>query len=105
MEARSGAEALQLLQTSKPVLVLLDVNLPDISGLEVARQIKADLRHRGVKIIQISATFSTPRDLLQGYEVGGADLYLVEPLPRGTLLSVIQRLLRSDEVRDGPVRG
>ena len=76
-----------------PALVLLDVNLPDMSGLEVARQIKSDPSHRHVKIIQISATFSTPRDQLHGLETGGADIYLAEPVARGTLLSVIHRLL------------
>jgi CheY-like chemotaxis protein len=93
VEARSGREALRVLETSKPSLVLLDVNLPDMSGLEVARQIKSDSRHDDVKVVQISATFNTPRDQLHGLQEGGADIYLAEPVPRGTLLSVIHRLL------------
>jgi DNA-binding response OmpR family regulator len=76
-----------------PNLVLLDVHLPDISGLDVCRQIKADPVLKHVKVIQLSATFSSPHDQLYGLETGGADIYLAEPVQRGTLLSVIRRLL------------
>ena len=93
VEANSGRQALKLLETVRPALVLIDVNLPDMSGLDVTRQIKSDPRHSGVKVIQISATFGSPRDQLHGLEVGGADVYIAEPVQRGTLLSVINRLL------------
>ena len=93
VEATSGRQALKLLETLKPALVLIDVNLGDMSGLEVTRQIKTDPRLSGVKVIQISATFGSPRDQLHGLEVGGADLYIAEPVQRGTLLSAVKRLL------------
>jgi CheY-like chemotaxis protein len=93
VEANSGRQALKLLETVRPALVLIDVNLPDMSGLDVTRQIKSDPRHSGVKVIQISATFGSPHDQLHGLEVGGADVYIAEPVQRGTLLSVINRLL------------
>lgn len=93
VEAHSGGQALKLLETIKPALVLIDVNLPDMSGLDVTRQIKSDPRHHGVKVIQISATFGSPRDQLHGLEVGGADLYIAEPVQQGTLLSAVRRLL------------
>ena len=93
VEAHSGGQALKLLETIKPALVLIDVNLPDMSGLDVTRQIKSDPRHHGVKVIQISATFGSPRDQLHGLEVGGADLYIAEPVQQGTLLSAVKRLL------------
>lgn len=93
VEARSGRQALKVLETTRPALVLIDVNLPDMSGLDVTRQIKSDPRHSGVKVVQISATFGSPRDQLHGLEVGGADVYIAEPVQKGTLLSVIRRLL------------
>lgn len=93
VEARSGRQALKVLETTKPVLVLIDVNLPDMSGLDVTRQIKSDPRHAGIKVVQISATFGSPRDQLHGLEVGGADVYIAEPVQKSTLLSVIRRLL------------
>jgi CheY-like chemotaxis protein len=93
VEANSGRQALKLLETVKPALVLVDVNLPDMSGLEVTRHIKSDPRLSGVKVIQISATFGSPRDQLHGLEVGGADVYIAEPVQQDTLISVVKRLL------------
>src|SRR5262245_35375304 len=94
VEARTGARALELMHT-RPNLVLLDVHLPDASGVEICRHIKSDPEFDDVKIIQMSATFVSPHDQLQGLQGGGADLYLTEPIARGTLLSVVRRLLAS----------
>jgi CheY-like chemotaxis protein len=93
LEAQTGRAALQILQAHIPRLVLLDVHLPDMSGLDVCRHIKADSRLRNVKVVQTSATFSSPHDQLEGLQAGGADLYLAEPVARGTLLSIVRRLL------------
>ncbi len=93
LEAQTGRAALQLLEDHVPRLVILDVHLPDMSGLDVCRHIKADTRLRGVKVVQTSATFNSPHDQLEGLQSGGADLYLAEPVPRGTLLSIVRRLL------------
>jgi CheY-like chemotaxis protein len=95
IEARSGREALKALETAQPTLALLDVNLPDMSGFDLARRIRANPVHRGMKIVQISATFVTPHDQLSGLDAGGADIYLTEPVPRETLVSVIRRLIKS----------
>ena len=93
LEAQTGRAALQILEDHVPRLLLLDVHLPDMSGLEVCRHIKTDARLRGVKVVQTSATFNSPHDQLEGLQSGGADLYLAEPVPRGTLLSIVRRLL------------
>jgi CheY-like chemotaxis protein len=93
LEAQTGRAALQILEDHVPRLVLLDVHLPDMSGLDVCRQIKADARLRGVKVVQTSATFNSPHDQLHGLQSGGADVYLTEPVARGTLLSIVRRLL------------
>jgi CheY-like chemotaxis protein len=93
LEAQTGRRALEMVERYRPPVVLLDVRLPDISGLDVCRQIKSDSRLAGIKIVQTSATFSSPHDQLEGLKSGGADFYLAEPVPRGTLLSVIRRLL------------
>jgi DNA-binding response OmpR family regulator len=94
VEARNGRQALDLLDTVQPHLVLLDVNLPDMSGVDVARQIKSNPRHRGAKVIQISATFRTPRDQLFALEAGGADVYVAEPVSGDALIALIERVLR-----------
>ncbi len=93
IEAATGRAALHLLDRHKFDVVLLDVNLPDMSGLEVSRTIREDPRFDSLKIVQTSATFSTPHDQLEGLVAGGADIYLAEPVPRGTLLSLLRRLL------------
>jgi CheY-like chemotaxis protein len=93
IEAQTGRAALQILEDYVPRLVILDVHLPDMSGLDVCRQIKSDMRLRSVKVVQTSATFNSPHDQLEGLQAGGADLYLAEPVARGTLLSIVRRLL------------
>jgi CheY-like chemotaxis protein len=93
LEAQTGGGALAMLRRSRPDILLIDVNLPDMSGLEVGRIVRSTPAYSGVKIIQVSATYSTPHDQLHGLNAGAADIYLAEPVPRGTLLSVVRRLL------------
>ena len=93
LEAQTGRQALELIEAHRPRVVLLDVHLPDISGLEVCRRVKSDDRFGGIKIVQTSAIFSSPHDQVEGLNSGGADFYLAERFQRGTLLTVIRRLL------------
>jgi CheY-like chemotaxis protein len=93
LEAQTGREALQTAALQHPDIVLLDVHLPDINGSEVCRQIKADPGTRDIKVVQVSASVLAPLDQLHCLEQGGADMYLTEPLARGTLVSVIERLV------------
>ena len=73
-EAGTGAEALRLV-ASRPDLVILDVKLPDISGLEVCRRIKSDPTTRAIPVLHISTTFVHLEDKIQGLD-SGADGYL-----------------------------
>ena len=93
IEAQTGRAALEAVRRHLPHVVLLDVHLPDINGLEVCRLIKADAATRHIKVVQVSASVRAPLDQLHCLEEGGADMYLTEPLSRGTLLSVIDRLM------------
>lgn len=95
VEAGTGRDALAALERCTPRVVVLDVNLPDMSGLDVCRLIKSDGRWPHIRVVQTSATFSSPHDQLQGLEAGGADIYLAEPVSRGTLLSIVRRLAAS----------
>jgi CheY-like chemotaxis protein len=94
LEAQTGRSALEAVLRHQPDVVLLDVHLPDINGTEVCRRIKADAATRHIKVVQVSASVRAPLDQLHCLEEGGADMYLVEPLSRGTLLSVIDRLMK-----------
>ncbi|HZP47570.1 MAG TPA: response regulator [Vicinamibacterales bacterium] len=93
IEAQNGRTALDLARRHRPHVILLDVHLPDINGVEICRQIKADPQTSSIKVVQLSATTKSPRDQLYGLETGGADIFLTEPLTRGTLLSVVKRLV------------
>jgi PAS domain S-box-containing protein len=92
MEARTGAEALELAQ-SLPDLIILDVNLPDMSGYEVCRQIKRGERTAHISILQISASFVSAEEKARALE-GGADGYLVHPIDGTVLVATVRSLLR-----------
>ena len=65
-EAMTGEDALRLTHELKPQLVLLDVHLPDVSGIEICRRIKADPSINSILVIQTSATFTEVRDRVRG---------------------------------------
>jgi len=92
-EATTGEAALRLAHELKPQLVLLDVNLPDVSGLEVCRRMKTDPSTNSILVIQTSATFTEHRDRVRGLE-GGADAYLTEPIEADELIANVRAMLR-----------
>jgi signal transduction histidine kinase len=91
VEAGSGAEALRLFEQEAPDLVLLDVKLPDIDGIEVCRRMKA--AHETVAVLQTSAAFTGGVDRAAGLD-SGADAYLTEPIETNELLATLRALLR-----------
>lgn len=93
IEASTGREALEKAIFERPDLVLLDVHLPDISGLEVCRLIKSDHRTLGVMIIQLSASAVEITDAVRGLD-HGADDYLIEPVEPELLLAKVRSMLR-----------
>ena len=90
-EAARGADALRMVDAERPALVLLDVRLPDASGIEVCGEIKA--RQPGTFVLQTSAAFTRGKDRAAGL-VGGADSYLIEPIEPDELLATVDSLLR-----------
>ena len=93
LEASSGAGSLALVTKVKPQLLLLDVNLPDMSGLEVCRTIKANPSTSDILVLTISASRITAEDRVFGLE-GGADAYLTEPVQANELVATSRALLR-----------
>lgn len=92
VEAKTGAEAIAR-AAELPDLITLDINLPDISGFQVCRKIKADPATTHIPILHVSSTFVDPQSRIQGLE-GGADAYLSEPIDRGELVATVGALLR-----------
>jgi len=90
-EVGTGEEALSRVTAAE--LVLLDVNLPDMSGFEVCRLIKSDPRTAAIPVIQVSATAVAVADRAHGL-TQGADAYLVEPTEPAELLATVTAALR-----------
>jgi PAS domain S-box-containing protein len=90
----TGAEALRTLEETRPDLVLLDVNLPDINGIEVCRRIKSNPATSDLPVLQLTASSLSARDLAKSLE-GGADSFLREPIEPEALVAFINAALRA----------
>lgn len=96
IEATSGEEALVKIASNRPDLVLLDIKLPDISGLEVCRRIKADPGTTTLLVVQTSATYPASDQRVEGLD-SGADGYLSQPISSVELLATVRALLRTQQ--------
>lgn len=92
IESATGVEGLAAVREETD-LVVLDVNLPDISGHEVCRRIKEDPRTTKTMVLELSASYRTGADRAHGLREG-ADAYLVHPIEAEELLASVQALLR-----------
>ena len=90
--AGSVADARRALAERLPSVILLDVQLPDVSGVELCRQLKRDARTKGVPVIFISAKYTEPADRAEGL-LTGADAYLSKPINIDALQEEIRYLV------------
>lgn len=95
LEAETGRQGLSLVDSYRPQIVLLDVRLPDIDGLQVCEEIKRS--YPGTPVLQMSATFTGLSDRIRGLE-NGADAYLAEPVEPQELIATVRSLLRTRKV-------
>ena len=93
-EAGTGSAALAEVERDLPDMVVLDIRLPDISGLEVARRLRSNPRTAGLPILHISASFADSVSLARGLD-NGADGYLTHPVDPLVLLATIRGLFRA----------
>ncbi len=93
LEASTGSEALQITREDLPPLVILDINLPDLNGVEVCRRIKTDPATSSTMVLQMSATNIAVIDRVNSL-AAGADSFLVEPVEPEELEAVSRALLR-----------
>ena len=89
--ARDGREAIRLAQTEAPDLLLLDMHLGDMTGLELQRRLAADARLAALPFVALSAD-AMPAPMKAATQAGFA-AYLTKPLDVGTFLDCIDRLL------------
>ncbi len=95
LEAGTGTEGLRI--TRGPIdALILDVNLPDMSGFDIVRQLRSDDRTRLLPVIHVSAASIQTGDIITGLDAG-ADAYLIHPVDPDVLLATLRTLLR---VRD-----
>lgn len=90
--ASRGAEGLRLAKEKRPDVVLLDLMLPDVSGTDVCKQLKADPATRDAKVIMLTAK-GEEIDRVVGFELG-ADDYVVKPFSVRELVLRLQAVLR-----------
>ena len=96
LEAGNGAEGLALIGSQPLDALILDINLPDMSGFDIARTLRADPRTAVLPVIHVSAASIETSDIIAGLDAG-ADAYLVHPIDPDVLLATLGTLLR---VRD-----
>jgi len=96
LEAGTGGEGLALIDSEVLDALILDVNLPDMSGFDIVRILRADARTALLPVIHVSAASIQTGDIITGLDAG-ADAYLIHPVDPDVLLATLRTLLR---VRD-----
>ncbi|MGK5092565.1 response regulator transcription factor [Deltaproteobacteria bacterium TL4] len=92
----SGTEALALTRSLHPELIILDVMLPDLNGLEICQLLKEDPQTKHIPIVMLTAK-GEESDIVKGLELG-ADDYITKPFSPKILLARIQAVLRRNMV-------
>ncbi|GAB4377870.1 MAG: response regulator [Elainellaceae cyanobacterium] len=93
VEAATGGAGLEAIAEHQPVLVILDVQLPDLNGFEVCRQIKSNPQTHFIPVLHLSASFVKSQDKAEGLD-SGADGYLAQPVEPIELIATVRSLLR-----------
>jgi signal transduction histidine kinase len=93
IEARNGREALEIVRRERPNLVLLDVVLPDIHGVQLCQAIKSDPAASGTFVALFSETETSSEVQVSGLEAG-ADAYIARPIGNRELRARVEALLR-----------
>ncbi|MDD5135692.1 MAG: response regulator, partial [Phycisphaerae bacterium] len=92
VKALTGEEALKQAQSASPDIVLLDVMLPEIDGLEVCRNLKSDAKTKNIPVIMVTAK-GEESDVVAGLELGAED-YVVKPFRPKELVARVRAVLR-----------
>lgn len=91
--AENGVDALEKLYRSPFNLVIMDMNMPQMDGMELLRTLRADAQYKGVPIIVLSSN-SGP-DEIQKTMKAGANFYLIKPADSDKLLQCVRTLLKA----------
>ena len=91
LQTRNGLDALKLAREHRPNLILMDIQLPEISGLEVTKWLKDDEELRDIPVIAVTA-FAMKGDE-ERIRQGGCEAYISKPISIGTFLEAVRRHL------------
>lgn len=91
LEARTGPEALDALKKTRPDLILMDIQLPEVSGLEVTKQIKSDRELADIPVIAVTA-FAMKGDE-ERIRNGGCEDYIAKPISVVSFIEKVKRYL------------
>jgi two-component system cell cycle response regulator DivK len=91
LQSRDGMEALKLARTHKPDLILMDIQLPEVSGLEVTKWLKDDEDLRAIPVIAVTA-FAMKGDEEKIRE-GGCEAYISKPISVVNFLETVEKFL------------
>ena len=92
VQTKNGMEAVGLAREHRPDLILLDIQLPEISGLEVTKQLKQDDDLKSIPVIAVTA-FAMKGDEEKIRE-GGCEAYIAKPISVTTFMETIQKVLK-----------
>ncbi|WP_349657260.1 response regulator [Xanthomonas sp. 10-10] len=93
-EAGTGTEGLAKLAAQAFAAVVLDVNLPDMSGFDIVRSLRAEPRTALLPVVHVSAASIATGDMITGLDAG-ADAYLIHPVDPNVLVATLRTLLRA----------
>jgi adenylate cyclase len=96
--AEDGEAALERTAELLPDLILLDVMMPKLDGIETVRRLKANPAHQHIPVIMVTAK-SDPMDVIEGLDAGGDD-YLTKPIDHAALLARVRSMLRMKALHD-----
>ncbi|SEW06101.1 response regulator [Luteibacter sp. 329MFSha] len=99
MEAGTGTEGLALLASHEFAAVILDVNLPDMSGFDIVRRLREAPETMLLPVVHVSAASIDTGDLITGLD-NGADAYLIHPVDPDVMLATLRTLMRVRETED-----
>ncbi|MCE5300100.1 MAG: response regulator [Spirochaetia bacterium] len=95
--ASNGAEAIKVAQKVMPDLIILDVMMPEMDGLEACRNIKRDKLTSGIPVILLTAKGQIT-DIEKGFK-SGADAYVVKPFSPARLIEKVEEIFEKVEMR------
>ena len=91
LQSEDGLEALRIARLHRPDLILMDIQLPEVSGLEITKRLKADEELRGIPVLSVTA-FAMPGDE-EKIRQAGCDGYMTKPISIAGFMQAIEQYL------------